>query len=247
MNNVVAGIFIFCFLVLVVVFHSIGGAFDKQFWLGFLPGLMGNLAILAVAIFVIEDIFKRERSGKLAQANASQSKFVLLLSNRLAYHVLAHLELASIDEINKDPELNFEFATERLRGTDLAATFYEKLMASENRASFAQDFAKIVSTGTETISEALDKIYPRPAPALKQATENMMYSSGAVGVLKTLFEAFGVANKKVAEADRMAPEQLALITDIALTQTGGQMRSIQTGILELSANAKANRLFISLD
>lgn len=57
-------------------------------------------------ILVIENIFKRERSEKLAQTNAAQSRFVFFLSNRLALRLLEYLGLKA-DEINhnNDPEV----------------------------------------------------------------------------------------------------------------------------------------------
>ena len=120
MKNAPAAISI-AFIVLTVAFVSLGGSFDKQFWLAFLPGLMGNLAILALAIFVIDSIFKKERLK---------------------------------DEVGSkiDPELNFKFARDRFKGTNLAEVFYEKLMETENKEAFAEGFVTILSRETEAIS-----------------------------------------------------------------------------------------------
>ena len=64
------------FIVVAVAFIIVGGSFDRQFWITFLAGLMENLTILALAVFVIESIFKRERWNKLEQTNAKQSQWI---------------------------------------------------------------------------------------------------------------------------------------------------------------------------
>ena len=133
-----------CFIVLTAIFHCLGGTFDKQFWLGFLPGLMENLAILAVAVLVFEQLSKHERLNKLEKTNARQSQFVQLITNRLADWVLEHLGLATQDELTIDKEVNFEFARTRIGTVDRPKTFYEQLMRSPDREAFAEKFVEIL-------------------------------------------------------------------------------------------------------
>jgi len=90
------------FVVLTGAFLAVGGSIDRPFWLVFLPGLIANLIILAIAIFVIDRIFKRERLDKVEQTNVAQSKFVLLLSNRFAYLLLEYLSIATKEEVGQD-------------------------------------------------------------------------------------------------------------------------------------------------
>jgi hypothetical protein len=247
MNNVFAAIFI-GFVVLALVYIGIGGSFDRRFWLDFLPGLMENLTILAVAIFVIDRIFKKERLDKLVQTNAGQSRFILLVSNLLAYKLLEYLALATKDEVGNDPELNFEFALERFKGANLEAIFYEKLMESENKEAYTEGFTKILSSRAEGISKALDKIYPRPDPTIGQISEEMISSIGMLDAFKSvLLESFKKANAQVSADEQLKPEQLDLLIKIAFVQIGPELQKIQSAIIQLSEKAKANELFIRLD
>jgi len=126
------------FIALAFTFYALGGSFGRRFWLDFLPGLMANLVVLALAVLVIDSIFKKERLEKLEQTNVSQSRMVQFFKNRFAYLLLEHLALATKAEVHNDPNLNFEFARDSLGETDLATVFYNKLMAAENREAFAQ-------------------------------------------------------------------------------------------------------------
>jgi hypothetical protein len=246
MNNVVAAIAI-GFIMLALVFVGIGGSFDRNFWLSFLPGLMENLAALAVAVLLIDSIFKRERLAKLGQTNAGQSRFVLFLNNRFAYHLLEHLELANEEEFHKDAELNFEFARDRFKNANLAEIFYQKLMESKNKEDFVDGFEKILSRETEGISKALEKLYPRPDPTIKQNVDDMNFSIGAVGVLKTLIASFRGANEQVDEDKQMMPEHLDLLIKIAYGHIAIELQKIQNAIVQLSEKAEGNELFMSLD
>jgi hypothetical protein len=232
-------------LLAIVAFVAIGGSFDKTFWLNFLPGLMENLAALAVAILVIERILAKGRFDKLAQANATQSKFIFLLSNRLAYLLLNFLGLANQNEISNDAELNFQFAYDRLKGVDLATTFYAKLVKSEDKQTFIEGFVKILREQHEGIWKAFDKIYPRPDPNLKS-----MHSSFGIGMVDALAiipKSYKDANQEVREEDRLKPEHLDLLIKIGYPPIRQELQNIQEAIIELSEKASENKLFISFD
>src|SRR5258708_1177889 len=196
MRNVIAALVV-SFILLVCIFVGIGGSFDKQFWVAFLPGLMENLVILAAGVLIFDSIFKKERLDKLEQTNERQSRFVLLINNRLAFKILEHLALATVEEFGKDSELDFAFALDRLKTIDLANVFYEKLMGSENKEIFAEGFEKILTRETEGISKALDNVYPRPDPALKLSEDQMISSIAALGALVMLIRSCREANAQV--------------------------------------------------
>lgn len=235
------------FVVFTVAFVAAGGSFDRPFWLAFLPGLIANLAILAVGIFVIDSIFRSERLDKLEQTNVGQSKVALLLGNRLAYLLLEHLGLATREEVSQDRELYFEFALERFKNTHLAVVFYEKLMNAANKEAFTEHFAGILRREAEGISNALDKIYPRPDPTIKQIVDDMSFSIGSLEALKGLFTAFEAANAQVGPENQLKPEHLDLLIKVAYERIGLELQNIQTAIVRSSEAAKANKLFISLD
>jgi hypothetical protein len=242
MRNISAAIFVVAVLS-IVAFVAIGGSFDRTFWLNFLPGLMENLTALAVAIFIIERILAKGRFDKLAQANAAQSHYIFFLSNRQAYLLLNFLGLANQKEFSSDAELNFEFAYDRLKGMDLATTFYDKLMDSEDKQTFIEGFVEILREQHEGISKALDKIYPRPDPNLK----SMHASYGMVNALAILPKSYKGANQEVREEDRLKPEHLDLLIKIGYPPVRQELKNIQEAIVELSEKASENKLFISFD
>src|SRR5579864_7901154 len=225
MRNVIAALAV-SFILLVCTFAGIGGSFDRQFWVAFLPGLMENLVILAAGVLIFDAIFKKERLDKLEQTNERQSRFVLLINNRLAFKILEHLGLATTEEFGEDPKLDFAFALDRLKTINLANIFYEKLMGSENREVFAESFEKILSRESEGISKALDNVYPRPDPTLKVSDDQLLISIAALGALVTLIRAFREANAQVAVENQLKPEHLNLLIKIGYRQIGTEMQRI---------------------
>lgn len=246
MNNVFAAIFVFS-IVVIVAFIGLGGSFNTQFWITFLPGLMGNLAALAIAILVVDRIFKKERLDKLEQTNAGQSSFVLLINNRLAFKLLEHLGLAASEEVANDSALNFDFALERLKTIDLPATFYAKLMESDNKEAFADGFEKILSRETGGISKALDNVYPRPDPTLKLAQDEMLSSIGSLSALVMLCQSYREANAQLIVEDQLKPEHLNLLIKLGYSRIAAGLQGVQDSVINLSNRAKANKLYLSFD
>lgn len=246
MKKVSSAIFV-AFIALTITFGLLGGSFGRKFWLDFLPGLMANLVVLALGVIVIDNIFKKEHLSKLTQTNVSQSRMVQFLNNRLAYLLLENLALATKDDFQQDPGLTFEFARDRLRDTNLATVFYNKLMEAEDRQAFAEAFATILHRETQGISKSLDGIYPRPDPTTKEIAEQMIVASGSLSAFKDYLGVFPAVNAGLAAGDQFKPDQIDLLTEIAYSTVGPKLQHLRHGIEELSDRAKANRLFIQLD
>jgi hypothetical protein len=234
------------FFVLIAVYIRIGGEFNRQFWLSFLPGVMENLVILAIAVLVIDSISKKQNLAKLQQTNARPSRAILSFSNKLAYLLLEYLALATREEVHSDKASNFQFAVERLRRTDLGAVFHGRLMDAADKALFAEGFEKILIEQTEGMVNSLKEIYPRPDPGILHGVEQMQFGIGSVMVLKDVLGAFKTVNAQAGVHDQLHPEQLDLITEIGYRQVGLQLNNMRDFIITLSDRARANRLFIAL-
>lgn len=234
------------FVGLTVAYRVLGGWFDKKFWLDFLPGLMANLLILALGVLVIDSILGRERLGRLGQANARESQFVLELSCRLAYLILHHLGLATGEEVGQGG-LDFRFARDRLRGIDLGVTFGEQLMQAEDRKAFAAGLAKALQDHAFGLSNALDKIHPKPDPSAAAIADKMFEAIGVLSGFKDYLGIFAQVNAEVAPDDRINQDQIDRLTRIAFPPIGERLRQLQHCIEELSAKAEANELFARLD
>jgi len=232
---------------LAIIFKYIGGVFDKPFWLAFVPGLLANLVILAVAVFVIDRIFQQDRWRKLERINASQSKFVLFLTNRLAFWLLDYLDLTAKEEVTKDPQLNFEFAIEKIKESRVAATFFEKFEQSNNKQEFIDGFTKKVTDGINCISKALGTIYPHAEADVNALLEELSSSSAMVSAFGMLDKAINEANKKVQPGEQLKPEQVDLLFKIGYAAPAEAMEKIINCITALSDKAKENKLFASLD
>jgi len=245
-TNRAAAYIVVAFFALIAIYVRIGGVFNRQFWLSFLPGVMENLVILAIAVLVIDSISKRQNRAKLQQANARPSRTILSISNKLAYLLLEYLALATREELHSDKAPSFQFAIERLRRTDLGAAFHERLMNAQDKAAFAEGFENILIEQTEGVANSLKEIYPRPDPIFVQGVEQMQFGIGSVMVLKDVLGAFKTVNAQAGSQDQLHPEQLDLITEIGYRQVGLQLNNMRDFIINLSDRAKANRLFISL-
>jgi hypothetical protein len=231
---------------LVFIFIKIGGKFDILFWLNFLPGLLSNLIILLVALFIIDRIFQRERLTKLKQINAENSKWVLFENNRIAFLLLEYLGLAKSEELSKDKELNFEFAIERIKRNGLSEVFFKKFMDAKDRGNFLDGFIDKLKDGTEQINKSLDKIFPHPDPFIKGLLSNMAFLSGGIQSMKIILDATSKANKKVKSDQRISPEQINLLIKIAYSE-GRLFKQIFKNLIIISEKAKSNELFVSLD
>jgi len=246
MRNIFAAMFI-VFLLVALVFRGIGGSFDINYWLSFLPGLMENLVALAAAVFIIDRIRESQRLEKLKLTNVVQSQGILFLSNRFAFHLLEQLGLATKEEFGKDSEMNFEFALDRFKSIDLGEVFYKNLMESKNREKFAEDFEKTLSRDTDNISKALGRVYLRPDPTIEQDVLDMNSSAGFLAALKSLIEAFRKANEQIGVDEQIKPEHLDLLIKIGYPPIRRELLNTQRAIIELSEKATNNELFVSFD
>lgn len=129
----------------------------------------------------------------------------------------------------------------------MAAVFYERVMEAANKEAFVAGFEEILNREIEGISKALDNVYPRPDPVLKQVCDQMVYSSGSLGGLKLLLQAFREANAQVGADEQLTPEHLDVLIKIAYQQIASELENIRTSICDLSKQARNNKLFISLD
>jgi hypothetical protein len=228
-------------------FVLIGGRFDKLFWLQFLPGLMENLLVLALAIFVIDRIFHKERLSNLRQASGGQSRFVLLQCNLLAFKLLEYLGQLHRDNLPRDTEAMFSFAMEKMKSFNIAEHFYQLFMAASDRASFLDGLTKIMNDGQEGLSKAIEKIYPYPSPAVKVIMDELPYSIAMAGGMEMLLTASREANEQVRADQRLEPQQIDLLLKIAYGFSGAGIQKAQTNIIDLARMAEANELFIILD
>ena len=160
---------------------------------------------------------------------------------------MEYFALATSDEFRRDPELDFEFARERMRGINLAEIFYKKLMETQDREVFVGGFETILSRATSGILKALDEIYPRPNPTIKQVVDKMNYSVGSLMALEQLLGAFNSTNAQLDVDKQFKPEHLEVLLRVAYGHTGMELSNIQNALVQLSERAKANNLFISLD
>lgn len=235
------------FILLGLSFLVIGGRFDRPFWLEFLPGLMENLAVLALAIFVIDRIFSRERNTILSKANAGQSRFIELLCNLLAYALLEYLGSVDSGHRPEDPEANFSWALEKLRAFDLSGEFYTLFMAAKNRTEFLDGFVKVLSDRTKGIDQAVSKIFPFPHPDAKRIVQEMPLSIGMVSGIGMLLKAFAETSVELKPEDRFKPEQEDVLLKVAFHLPLESLRKINRDIVALADRAVRCQLFISLN
>jgi hypothetical protein len=162
---------------------------------------------------------------------------------------LQHLELLADDAIPKHSELDFAFALEVIKRTNLAAVFYEKLMESHDKEAFLNGLVEILKPHTEGISKALDKIYPRPDPTLMQMAERQMnFAIGAIESLKFLVEAVKRTNAGLGNDQQFKPEHLDVLIKVSYHGLMSEaVQDIRNAIIQLADKANANELFFSLD
>src|SRR3954465_2872408 len=96
----ISSVIVSAIIALVIVYKVICGAFDGAFWIAFVPGLLTNLIVLLVGVLIVDRILQKDRWARLEQVNASQSKFVFFIANRMAYWLLEYLGLARKAEID---------------------------------------------------------------------------------------------------------------------------------------------------
>jgi hypothetical protein len=241
--------FIVAFLLcaVIIAFISIGGSFDRAFWLAFLPGFTGNIIILAIALFVIDRIFRQERVHLLRETNTGKSQFVRLLANRMAYLLLEYLQLVGKGDVHRDPEMYFQFAVEKLRAINLTTTFYEQLVRTADKEKFAGGFAKIVERESQGISKGLESIYPRPDSKLEQMAHQLLEASGAVSAFSSVFRAINETNAQLDESERFSKDQQDLLGKVSFIELQPQLQLVQAYILEISDRANTNSLFMQFE
>jgi hypothetical protein len=245
MNRTVVVTIIVAFIVLIVAYLSIGGAFDLVFWREALPGLMENLAIAALAAFVFDSILKKQRQVKYKDANAKLSQSVLLQTNLFAYALLEYFGLVNRSQI-PNADFNFEFAYDRLKAVDISACFLAEVLklSPEEKLAYIAKFAELLKKRIRPLIESLEKVYPRPDASLTRDWELADATIDATAMLPT---AFIEANAQLEAKSRLTPDQLNLLIEVGHPLADRVLKSLQTGLIHLADRARNNDLFVSFD
>jgi hypothetical protein len=245
MNRNVVAIIVIAFIVLIVFYLSIGGAFDLGFWRQALPGLMENLAIAALAAFVFDSIIRHERQAKYKDANAKVSQLVLLVTNLFAHAILKYFGLLKEPERPAE-DLNFEYAYDQLKAADISGCFLRELLRlnPEEKVAYITKFADLLNTRIKPLIESLEKVYPRPDPSLTYEWDSAV---GTIEGSAMLPRAFIEANAGLGEKNRLTPDQLNLLVRLGHQLTDERLKGLLAGLISLADRARNNDLFVSFD
>jgi len=245
MNRTVVATIIVAFIVLIVSYLSIGGAFDLAFWREALPGLMENLAIAALAAFIFDSIIKKQRQAKYKDANAKLSQSILLQTNLFANALLEYFGLVDRSQ-TPNADLNYEFAYDRLKTVDISACFLAEVLKlrPEEKPAYIEKFADLLKARIKPLVESLEKVYPRPDASL---TRDWEFANATIEATSMLPNAFIEANAEVEAKERLNADQLNLLIRIGHPLADRALKSLQTGLIHLADRARENDLFVSFD
>lgn len=252
--KVIAGVIISLIILVFLLLFFTGIPLDKNFWAGLLNGLLSNLIIFIIAIFIIDKLIKNIEKKKLKKINERSSYFISFSINTLIFKILKHLKIFSDETLKgKTPDKdtsNFDFALDEMlkikKDNKMEKIFRAEVFKEKDRKKYIDDLSKLIMDGADSIHKGLKEIYPHPAPDVISQIDEVYKSCGgltAFSFVAGIREDFNKytkdkkkhMNKKIAEA----------LLDFSMSNPKATyMSTISEKLLNISNKAKENSLFI---
>ena len=132
-------------LLCVVTFASlyfIGIPLDKKFVTDILIGLLPNLIVLIVGVFIIDQLLKGVEREKLGVINKRNSETTLMMINLFSVKLFNHLKLGEEQSLsNMDKTL--EKLLEINKKTDWFEILYKQFLNSTDKPAYLKELEKI--------------------------------------------------------------------------------------------------------
>ena len=243
-----------CAILLLVGLNFLGVSItSKSFFIDLFNGLLSNVLIFFLAIFVIDRLTRKIDENKLKEINATKSEFFHWNLKCFVYHMLVHLEIFKDDDYQKrlqdDPLLSMDWVMEEFKRVglenDWTSLLYNCVSNKSDKQKYLSDLEKIFNDWTKPLSQNLKEIYPHPAPDVVEMVSNLFASSGTLNALSSIAGFAKEANKGVKDKkQQLTDKHTNLLIKIGLLNRKNNFSDTCSIILELSKRAEENQLFI---
>jgi len=251
----IAGVIIFAILLDILLLFLFGIPFDNNFWSSFLIGLLSNLIILVIAIFIIDELLKKKEKIKLKEINKEKSLYIHYAVNILLLKILKHLkvfpkDIETKDILNKNADLTFKFAFEKM--TEIAEKenidkiVGEIALKERDRKKYFEDLSEIIFKDITSINNGLKEIYPHPAPDITALTNDVFANCGALKAFSAIADVKSQVNKIIPKGQKKMDEitATALLKIMMFNPKQKSFSTIAKNLIVLSKRAEGNSLFI---
>ncbi|QQR55444.1 hypothetical protein IPG41_02720 [Candidatus Peregrinibacteria bacterium] len=232
--------------------------FDVDYWVNFLTGILTNLIVVGIALFIFDKILANGRDSQLRQINQARAEFIVFEMNRFLFKLLVGLKLIDKQEYFKGEVAN----SDRDVFSDVLPIFQEKVNtgalsaslkdAMEKHPKFILNFlSKLTEETFDRLIRKLEEIYPQPKPELMEMGRFMRASVGYfdsqkpfLAPTKTTFK--GMSQKAQRDIRKMLTDHASAFKIISFTVVEPQLNKLLYDVLTLRSAAIENRLHLSI-
>lgn len=254
----IAEILILFILIIIFLILLLKIPFDSNFIANLLNGLLTNLVILIIAIFVIDNLTKKIETKKLKDINERNSNFVSLRVNIFVFKILEYLKVLNKKDINtkeifkKNEELTFDYVWQELEQTLSTKNINQILSDSTfeeiDKKQYLTNFVDLIKSNSNSLHEALKIIYPHPSPNVVSLVDEIGGQSGAIYAMSLMANVDTEVNKLIPESskkmDRETADALLKFAMMLVVDKDRPMSIIISCLKSISEKAKNNDLFI---
>ncbi len=174
----------------IYLLHLFGVSLDGNFIISLLNGLLPNIVVFFVAIFVVDRLIKRVELNKLKLINRYATIEVLLAVNKLIFNILDYLKCTTdkdykvvADALQLSPDADFfasmiPFAIDKFEDINLKndwnQVLYKNRVISEDKTIPISFLFDIIRNGCRDINLALTKIYPRHSSEVEKLIQRIL-------------------------------------------------------------------------
>ncbi|MES2622824.1 MAG: hypothetical protein V4576_00275 [Patescibacteria group bacterium] len=246
-------ILILLILVFIQLQISLKIPFDKEFLTGLINGILSNLVIFFVGIFVIDKIIKNIEKDKLSLINKEKSFFFKFKLNIFALKLLQHLQVISVQtrqaKLSNDKGITFNWVMDEFQALTQNKSFIEivntQLARKTNKQKYLQKLSDILKDDSKGFTDQLKEIYPHYAPDVYELTQIFPKAAGFISGMATTFLAVDKANEKIVNTEQKIPAELFthILTKVMISDFIN-LNDVFVNLKKLSARSENNDLFI---
>lgn len=246
MKSIVIAV-LFSLSIVTVLLYLLHISIDANFISNLLNGILSNLIVTILVVFVVDRLFKRIEYEKLVAINKRNSESVLFAINIFSLNVLKYLRLKTGDGLNEIANGKvFQNLLETNKKHDWFNILYKQVLKASSRKNYLKELETIIREGATSINKSLKDVYPHPAPDLVKIVDEIYTLSGAAMAALVMSEFREEANKKIKDDNnKISPElEITLVKFFIHNSVENLFPDICNKLSIIATRAHKNRLFV---
>jgi len=239
--------------------YIFGKKIDGEYSQDFISSIIPNIFSTLVTIWLVDALLRKKEYRDLEKINSRKSEHINFHINRFVFHLLV-----SIGELEKEKDAtvmmgekcDFQPAIDKLGSyTDhgINEIFFKAFFSERNHVQFSSHLRESVQAMAENVCKTLHEVYPLPKPEILDFFERDLNNYvGRIFVMAELMDSPERADfaNYYSDKEEAEIERKKLITNLSVVMpmiapSMVKFSDMTRGLIEMSAYAKSNQLFIN--